>query len=45
MNMLSDFRVFDAVPLQGSISTEDIAAEVNLDPEILGENKPYALQS
>ncbi|KAF3766640.1 O-methyltransferase [Cryphonectria parasitica EP155] len=35
LNVLSDFRVFDVVPLNGSISVEALAAEVKLDPTIL----------
>ncbi|KAL9037588.1 MAG: hypothetical protein Q9180_003637 [Flavoplaca navasiana] len=35
LNMISDFGVFDAVPLDGSISTEDLAAAVQLDATIL----------
>lgn len=35
LNVLSDFGVFDAVPLGGSISLEDLAAAVKLDATIL----------
>ncbi len=35
MNTLLDFGVFDAVPLSGSISVEDLAAAVKLDAGIL----------
>lgn len=40
MNMLSDFGIFDAVPLDGSISIEDLAAAVKLDATILSANQP-----
>lgn len=39
MKMLSDFGVFDAVPLDGSIHIDDLAAAVKLDSTILSENR------
>ena len=45
MNMLSDFGVFDAVPLGGSLSTEEIATAVKLDAAILGEIRPQVAEA
>ena len=33
--MMLDFGVFDAVPLEGSVSTEDLAAAVKLEATIM----------
>lgn len=38
--MMMDFGVFDAVPLEGSISTGDLAAAVKLDATILSTTGP-----
>jgi hypothetical protein len=41
LNVLIDHGVFDAAPLQGTISIEDLATGVKLDANTLGAMKHF----
>lgn len=45
IKVLADFHVFDAVPLEGSITVNDLAAAVKLNATFLGSHKMRALSS